>query len=67
MAVWVLEGSSDTNITVRVAVHEQELDDTGRTVENLLGCNVADGLVARDHLVTVCRVRCVLVNGSENA
>lgn len=67
MAVWVLESSSDTDITIRVAVHKQELDNTSRTVENILGCNIADGFVARNHLVTVCCVRCVLVNGSEDA
>lgn len=67
MAVWVLESSSDTNIAIRSAVHKQELDDTGRTVENTLGRDIADGFVARDHLVAVCRVRCVLVNGSEDA
>lgn len=61
VAEWVLEGSCDANITVSIAVHEEELDLTCRSVEDLR-CRVTNCFVAGDHAIVVSCVRCILID-----
>lgn len=58
----MLQGGGDADVTVRVAVHEQQLNLPDRTLPDA-GCGrVVDGLVAGNDARVVRRLGCVLVD-----
>lgn len=61
VAEWVLEGSCDADIAVCIAVHEQKLDLTRWSFEDLRRC-VTDCLVADEHAIVVSRVWRILID-----
>lgn len=67
VAVRVLERSGDTDVTVSITVHEQDLDLTDRAGEDLGGRRVVNRLVTRNDALVVSRVRRVPVHRSQDA
>lgn len=66
VAVWMLQCGRDADVAVAIAVHEENLDLAGRTVEDGLCGRVVDRLVAGHDSVVVGRVRGILVNSLED-
>lgn len=66
MAEGVLNGSSNTNLSVSIAIHEQELDLANGAVEDSRHCRIVDGLVTVDDAVFVGHIWLVLVDSVED-
>lgn len=67
VAVRMLERGGDTDVTVGIAVHQQNLDLANRAGEYRGSCRVVDRLVTGNDALVVGRVRRVLVHLSQDA
>lgn len=58
----MLKSSSNADVAVCIAVHEQDLDLTCRAIEDLRCCRVADCFVAGDDAIIVSRFRYIFID-----
>lgn len=59
----MLKSSSDTDITVRITIHEQDLDLANRASEDRVDRRVVNGLVTSQDGGVGSRIRRILVSG----